>query len=392
MMPFLESLAIHLVRSAGSELGDSRIILPNRRAGLFLQRHLAAHSSLTSWAPHIYTISDFIDEMSSLELADPLDIFFTLYDIYEDIAAFPDSMDEFYMWGEMMLRDFDELDKYRVDAGMLFRNIIDLKELEEPLAGLEPEQLEFIRQFWTGFHLGAQTPEKDLFLQNWLMLPLLYNRLRDELAGKGAAYQGMQYREIADRTLEGAMDYSWNGRTVVAGFNALNNCEKQIFSALQKQGAEFYWDYDHQYTDRNIEEAGRFLRENIRRFPPAADLEEFRGLKTDKEYHIFELPTDVLQAKMVHRILEEKDAATLQDCTDTAVVLCDEELLVPVMMSLPGNIENSNVTMGYPMKNTQVYSFIDTLLRMQHNIRKSSAGKVRLSFPVRGRPLLTAAT
>ena len=377
MMPFLESLARHLIRSAGSELKDMRIILPNRRAGLFLQRHLAAHVAHSTWVPSIYTISDFIDEMSPMELADPMELFFTLYDIYEDAAARPDSMDEFYLWGEMMLRDFDELDKYRVDADMLFRNIIDLKELEEPLAGLEPEQLEFIRQFWTGFHQGEQTTEKKLFLDSWLLLPVLYHRLRNELADKGKAYQGMQYREIAESTQEGGMDYSWKGKTIIAGFNALNNCEKQIFSVLKNQGAQFFWDYDHQYTDRVVKEAGRFLRENMQQFPPAAKLEGFRGLESEKDYHIFELPTDVLQAKMVHRILEGKDAEALRDCTDTAVIFCDEELLVPVLMSLPGNIENSNVTMGYPMKNTQVYSFIDTLLRMQHNIRQSSTGRVR---------------
>ena len=190
MKPFLESLAIHLIRSSGSELSNMRIILPNRRAGLFLQRHLAAHVSKSTWVPTIYTISDFINEMSSLEPADPLDLFFTLYDIYEAAAANPNSMDEFYLWGEMMLRDFDELDKYQVDADMLFRNIIDLKELEEPLAGLEPEQLEFIRQFWTGFHHGEQTPEKRQFLDNWLLLPVLYHRLRSVLADRGGSLSG----------------------------------------------------------------------------------------------------------------------------------------------------------------------------------------------------------
>jgi len=165
MQPFLESLAIHLIASAGSELGDIRIILPNRRAGLFLQRHLAAHASKTTWLPRIYTISDFIDEMSSLELADPLDIFFKLYDIYEGSTEKTDSMDEFYLWGEMMLRDFDEIDKYRVDAAMLFRNISDLKELEEPLAGLEPEQLQAAMECLD--ETMGIVPEGDVLLQSW---------------------------------------------------------------------------------------------------------------------------------------------------------------------------------------------------------------------------------
>ncbi len=376
MQPILEKLAIHLVQTAAGDLGDTRIILPNRRAGLFLQRHLAIHIKNTEWAPHIYTISDFIDEQSLLELSDPIDLFFKLYDIYQEAVEHPESLDEFYLWGEMMLRDFDELDKYLVDADMLFRNINDLKALEEPMAGIEPEQLEFIKQFWTGFHWGDPSPEKEQFLKSWLLLPTLYGELRRVLSDRGEAYQGMQYREIVQRMGHGEMQDDWEGRTIVAGFNALNQCEKQIFSWLQKHGAEFYWDFDHQYTDSAGKEAGRFLRENMKRLPAASRLEEFRGLDEKKEFRIFELPSDVLQAKTVHRILESKDQALLQECTDTAIVLCDEELLLPVMMSLPENARDINVTMGYPMKNTPVYSFIDTLLRLQHNIRKSSGAKV----------------
>jgi CRISPR/Cas system-associated exonuclease Cas4 (RecB family) len=377
MQPFLETLAIHLVRSSSGDLGDTRIVLPNRRAGLFLQRHLSGHITRTSWAPRIYSIGDFIEETSLLDRADPVMLLFRLHDIYQDAVEYPDSLDEFYLWGEMMLRDFDELDKYLVDADMLFSNIIDLKELEEPVAGLEPDQIEFIRQFWKGFHAGDPTPEKEKFLKSWILLPLLYHRLRENLMDKGEGYQGMLYREIAERSDSGDLDDQWEGRTIVAGFNALNQCEKRIFTGLQNRGAEFFWDYDHQYTDSANREAGRFLRENMRQFPPAAALEGFRGLEEEKEYHIVELPTDVLQAKTVHRILESREPESLRDCTDTALVLCDEELLVPVMMSLPEGIGEINVTMGYPMKNTPVYSFVDSLMRMQHNIRKTSEGKVQ---------------
>lgn len=376
MQPILETLAIHLVRSTPEELGNTRIILPNRRAGLFLQRHLANHVTQTVWTPHIYTISDFVDESSSLSRIDPVELIFTLYDIYHDLVHHPESLDEFYMWGEMMLRDFDEIDKYLVDAKMLFNNIIDLKALEEPMAGLEPEQIEFIRQFWTGFHSGDTTPEKEHFLRSWDLLPKLYVRLRKHLFERGEGYQGMQYREIAERTERREFDFNREGRTIVAGFNALNQSEKQIFSGLQKHGAEFYWDYDHLYTDSDGVEAGRFLRDNMKQFPAAVKLEEFQGLNETKEFRIFELPTDVLQAKTVHRILESKEPETLQECTDTALVLCDEELLLPVIMSLPESAGEINVTMGYPMKNSPVYSFIDTLLRLQRNIRKSSSGKI----------------
>ncbi len=218
------------------------------------------------------------------------------------------------------------------------------------------------------------TPEKKLFIQNWKLLPLIYEAYRKVLSGQGLAYQGMQYREIAERIAHGEMEAAWEGRTIVAGFNALNRCEKRIFAWLKIQGAEFYWDFDAHYVDDPQSEAGRFIRENLRQFPPAADLEDFKGLGQEKEVRIFELPTDVLQAKTVHRILEGRQGDISGECTDMAVVLCDEELLLPVLMSLPENTEEINVTMGYPMKNTPVFGFTEALLRLHHHARTLSDG------------------
>ena len=377
MQPILESLALYLIRTSGTNLGDIRIILPNRRAGLFLQRHLARHHKHVQWSPRIYAINDFINEISLLNICDPVEVLFTLHDIYQECVENPDPFDEFYYWGEMMLKDFDELDKYMVDAEMLFSNIIDLKTLEEPLAGLETEQIKFIRQFWEGFHEGDITPEKDQFLEVWKRLPLLYKKLRKELESRGEGYQGMQYREIVERIGNGGIKHLEGSRTIIAGFNALNGCEKQIFTWLKKLGAEFFWDYDHKYTDDEFSEAGRFMRENIKQFPQQNEIEAFRGLDKEKQIRIFELPTDVLQAKTVHRILEQEGPVIERACTETALVLCDEERLMPVMMSRPENVDAINVTMGYPMKNTPAYSFVDSLLRMQHNIRQSSKGTVQ---------------
>lgn len=261
MRPILESLALFLTRTSGPDLGDIRIILPNRRAGLFLQKHLSRHFKQVQWAPRIYAINDFINEISLLNICDPVEALFNLHDIYQNSVENPDPFDEFYYWGEIMLRDFDELDKYMVDADMLFRNIIDLKVLEEPLSGLETEQIEFIRQFWEGFHEGNITSEKNQFLEIWELLPLLYHKLRMQLESRGEGYQGMQYREIADRIRNKEMVFPGESRIIIAGFNALNGCEKQIFSWLKNHGAEFIWDYDHNYIDDHSSEAGRFMRE-----------------------------------------------------------------------------------------------------------------------------------
>ncbi|HDS07348.1 MAG TPA: PD-(D/E)XK nuclease family protein [Bacteroides sp.] len=374
MKPFLEILAIHLIRSFGRELGDCVLILPNRRSGLFLRHHLAAHTDQVMWVPRMYPVSDFIDRVSILEQPDPVELQFILYDLYAGMVEQPDSFDDFYYWGEMMTGDFDELDKYRVDADMIFRNIADLKELEDPAAGLEQEQVDLIRRFWGGFHEGSHTPEKEKFIHLWELLPRLYHGLRGTLKARGLGTPGMQYREIAERIDGGGLEWPEGERVVVAGFNALNSCEKRIFSWLRERGAAFFWDYDERYVKDASWEAGRFLRENLKHFPPQAVLEEFSNLEQDKEIRILELPTDVLQAKMVHQILETEGDGGRSDCTDTAVVLCDEELLIPLIMSLPPAFEEINVTMGYPMSHAPVFSFTDQLITLQNNIRKGKEG------------------
>ena len=375
--PILDTLAKHLVDTHKSGTGGTQVILPNRRAGLFLQQHLARYTREPGWAPQIYSIGDYIDEFSLLTLADPIDQLLVLYDIYREVKANPEPLDEFYYWGEIMVKDFDEIDKYLIDPDLLFTNITDLKEIEEPLAGLDDWQISFVRQFWEGFHHGQPTSEKKEFIEMWKLLPVLYNRLRSKLENRREGYQGMQYREIAGRIERSEAAPPTGVRTLIAGFNALNGCEKRIFAWLQHHGAEFFWDHDHHYSGDPASEAGRFMKENLGLFPAKVELEPFTGMDDDKDIRIFELPSDVLQAKTVHRILEEKKMPSNPDCTDTAIVLCDEELLMPVLMSLPGSLEEINVTMGYPMRNTPVSGFVDLLFRLQHNARISTQGEER---------------
>lgn len=379
MKSILESLAIYLSKTSTENSAGTRIILPNRRAGLFLQRNIASLNKSVRWAPRIYAINEFVEELSELELCDPVEAVFMLYDIHTGLRENVESLDEFYHWGEILLRDFDEMDKYLVDPQMLFHNIADLKELEDPFAGVDEAQLKFIRQFWEGFYAGQETAEKDHFIEMWKALPDIYLALREKLKHKGEGYQGMLYREIAERIEEKTMPAP-EGRIIVAGFNALNKTEKKIFSWLQQQGAEFFWDYDRTYIDDPTNEAGRFMRENLLAFPPSASLESFFSMDEKKDIRIFELPSDLLQAKTVHKILEEKKLPEDLECTDTAVILCDEELLMPVLMSVPQSGGDLNVTMGYPMKSTPVSGLTEALLRLQRNSRLSGDGKVSFYY------------
>ncbi len=376
MRPILESLAIQIAESHPAHMEEVRVILPNRRSGVFLQKYLAKHRKKAGWAPQISSIEDFINEISLLDQADPVELLFISYDRYRGMVPSPEPFDEYFHWGEVMLRDFDEIDKYLVNASQLFTNVMDLKKLEEPFAGLEEAQLRFIRQFWEGFYNGDRTPEKVQFLDTWKRLPLLYEELKRELKSRNLGYPGMQYREIVERIERGRMDPPAGQSIIVAGFNALNSCEERIFSWLQTHGAQFYWDYDCSYTDREDQEAGRFLRKHMVRFPPPARIDSFRGLELDKEIRILDMPTDVLQAKCVHLLLEEEEPGIEPDSTDIALVLCDEELLMPVLTSLPESIGEVNVTMGYPLKGTPAFNLVDLLFRLQSNRRGKQDGKI----------------
>ncbi len=373
MTPILEQLARYLERKHGRDLGHVRIILPNRRSGLFLQRHLAEQVQGAGWVPAIQPISDLVAELSKLQQGESLEMIIMLYELYCELVEKPDPLEEFYHRGEVMLTDFDEMDKYLVDSGSLFRNVIDLKELEDPSAGLDEFQIAFIRQFWEGFHEGGESREKGLFIQFWELLPKLYSGIRERLREAGTGYQGMLYREVAERIAGGGLELMQE-KIVVAGFNALNACEKKLFSWLKNQGAEFFWDYDREYVDDPHSEGGRFMRENLSMFPPPVQLEEFNGLSGKKQIRIFQLPGDVLQAKTLSRILQEEGTAPGTDFTDTAIVLADEELLLPVLTSMPSRIGEINVTMGYPMRNSGVFGFVESLMRLQHNARGAGIG------------------
>lgn len=306
MRPFLESLAIYLTENLTTGSGEeARIILPNRRAGLFLQHHLSRASNRVAWLPKICSIEDFIDEFSLLELKETVDAVFSLYDTYCEVKEHPEPLDEFYHWGEIILNDFDELDKYLVDAAMLFRNLANLKEMEEPLAGLGEHQLRFIRQFWEGFHQGADSMEKRQFSEMWELLPKLYNRIRSKLAASKEGYRGMQYREIAERIERSELHPPGESTLIIAGFNALNSCEKRIFDWLKGNGAIFFWDYRIEAAIKYGTEAARYMKENLERYPSATDLEAGVGKEPEPVIRIFELPSDVLQAKTVQSILEE---------------------------------------------------------------------------------------
>ena len=219
------------------------------------------------WQPEWVTVDDLMSEISGLHAGDRVRLITELYKVYSEFHTEP--FDKFYFWGDMLLTDFDTIDKYRIDAQMLFRNISEIKEIEADISYLTPAQLQIL-SFWSSLGEEADlSEEKRRFLAIWKTLGPVYRKFRRRLASLGIAYNGMVQRAAADRIAEGAFAFPEPRRYVVAGFNALSECEKQLFKFLAAAAeTDFYWDYDAYYKDNPEQEAGMFVRSNVALFPP----------------------------------------------------------------------------------------------------------------------------
>jgi len=377
MRSFLEEVAADLYRRYGEEVSSLHILFPTRRARHFFIDALSQLAERPMWQPHWLTIDELMQEVSGLRAGERIRLIAELYKVYS--ACHEEPFDKFYFWGEMLLNDFDTIDKYRVDAGALFRNIRELKELEADVSYLTPEQSEVIRRFWANFTDGATlSEEKRRFLAVWRTLDEVYRSFRARLQGLGIAYGGMIQRAAAERLLAGGFAFAERRRYVVAGFNALSACEKVLFRYLQHNAeTDFYWDYDDYYLNDADQEAGMFVRENLKLFPPAAELSH-DNFRRGKEFTVVSTPSNAVQCKYAGRILDglRTDAAGVRQPLDkdTAVVLTDENLLLPLLHALPEQSGGINVTMGYPLKTTLAYAFLERLIELQAHRREGKEG------------------
>lgn len=367
MNSFLAEVACALYERHADHLSEFRILFPSRRARLFFVEALAEVTTRPMWQPRWSTIDELMSEISGLVCGDRLRLVTELYKIYSEFHHEP--FDKFYFWGEMLLSDFDTIDKYRIDADQLFRNIEDIKELEADISYLTPRQLQIL-QFWSTLGPEANlSAEKRRFLEVWRTLRPLYHRFRSRLGELNMAYGGMMQRAAAERIEAGTFRFPENARFAVAGFNALSTCEKILFRFLQTTTeAEFYWDYDDAYTTSTEQEAGMFLRENLRAFPPAAALTH-DAMSGEKQVAAVAAVSNAVQCKEVAQILEQLAVQGPLD-KETAIVLTDERLLVPLLYALPEEAGKVNVTMGYPLQQTLVYTFIERLIELQNHARK----------------------
>ena len=238
MRGFITEVADALYRRYGDDISSLRLVFPNRRAQLFFCDALSSLIHRPLWQPAFVSIGELMERLSGLRGSDRVKLITELYKVYSRVHD--ESFDTFYFWGDMLLADFDQIDKYLIDADMLFSNIGDLKALEGDHSYLTDDQIRVIRQFWQSFGSGSScSDEQRHFLTIWESLADIYHRFRESLSAQGLAYEGMVYRAAAERLLDDeavALPGDADGRYVVVGFNALSACEKRLFNRLKKSG------------------------------------------------------------------------------------------------------------------------------------------------------------
>ena len=372
MNGFLKQVATHLFEVHHHNIDKLTLVFPNRRGGVFFINYLNTLVTSPVISPEIITINELFSSLSTLHVPDRLSLIFRLYKVYCESTNSKELFDDFYFWGEMLINDFDQVDKYLVNARDLFTNVTELKEIDARFDGLHEDERELLGNFWKTLSNKEKSPNQKEFIRLWEDINGVYDKLKEVLIKEGLAWEGMLYREVVEHHLKNSLLRSEDRQYVFIGFNALNRCEEALFDYLQTTGiASFYWDFDNYYLEDQTREAGLFLRKNIARYPHKGFLPESDSLtSTAKSIKIINIASQVGQAQVAATELLDKFNGEL-NFDETAVVLCDEELLLPVINSLPENSHKVNVTMGYPLKMTPAFSLITQLIALQKNVRKS---------------------
>lgn len=355
----------------GNDISALQVIFPSRRAGLYFKKHLSAMINTPIWSPVTCGISEFIKENSDHLIADDLTLIFELYEVYKEYAE-EVTFDKFYPWGEIILRDFDEIDKNLAEADYLFRILKEHKKVEEDFEYNVADLDEFYR-FWNSFSEKDITGLQDEFIKTWEILGKVYHKFRERLAGKNICYEGMAYRRLYEKVRTRSFTPG-SKKLIFAGFNQLNKCEEGIIRGLLEQKiADVYWDADKYYIDDKLQESGKFLRENFVNLG-LNEPEWIENTLAESAINIRMIgsPLEVSQAKVLGSELEKLKQA---GSSKTAIILPDDSLLMPVLRSLPGNIEAINITMGYSFKNSLLYSLFELLRDLALNSRGEGKSK-----------------
>lgn len=377
-MEFLRQVADLYLERERDNLMNACFVFPNRRSSLFFRKYLGQQAAGVLFSPPVTTINALFYELTDRQPIDRIAALLRLYDIYrEEAHDEQESLEHFVQWGDMLLNDFSDLDKYRVDAKQLFTNIRDLKKLDAGYDFLSEDQRAAIRQFWGSFREQSPSSNETSFRKIWQVMYEIYQRFNEDLSADNLGYEGALYREVAEALAVPAhpvhQKLRKHTRYVFVGLNALTACERSLLLYLKQNDlADFYWDYHGDLIRDPHNRASWFMQENLLNFPSRHPLlEEAAGLP---QITVVGIPSLVGQAKYAGRLLEKDLAGT--DLFKTALVLPQEQALDPLLDSLPTCVDKVNVTMGYPLHNSKVQSFFRYLAQLVERCRFDSCKPV----------------
>lgn len=369
MKHFLQDLAEKLLKEH-PQLDEMTLVFPNRRAALYFRKYLSLLLDKPAFAPKLITIEEFIAGFSSLKVPDKLELVHRLYKSYYEVLrksspVEEEPFDQFYFWGDMLVRDFDEVDKYMVNAELLFKDLSNQKELDSSFDFFSAEQIEFLKNFWGSFDEHSGNSKKK-FIQVWRQLPEVHRAYKAQLANEGLAYEGMVHREVAEKLMRSELKPNVTP-TWFIGFNALTMAEEKIISWFVEHGkAEVHWDLDAYYLHNKTQEAGEFFRQ-YQNHPvlgntfPADVPANFHNTKSIK---VFGAAQPVGQAKLMSQLLQEELGKGVRP-EEILIVLPDEKLMLPVLHGIPASVDKLNVTMGFPLSNTPMFNLVELLVELQ---------------------------
>lgn len=344
-----------------TQLDEISIIIPNKRAAVYIQKYMADLSGNALFAPEISTINEWVDNFTPQRISTQVELLFILYDVHLEIEGKEaEDFNSFIKWGKIMLSDFDEIDRYLIPPKLIFRDLRNIKEIEN----------------WS--FLAAELSEgQKKYITLWDKLSTYYKRLNDELVKRNFIYQGRAYMQLYDflQDIDNENNQQLKKHYYFLGFNALSESEEGIIRTLKKQQlATVYFDIDQIYFENAEHEAGHFYRKILKKW----QLKKEVGTSFDentKTIEVIETAQQIAQTKIAGNIVADlvNQGANMDS---TAIVLADESLLIPLTRSLPSSIEQVNITMGYPLKFSHLKSLIDIIFELQFNFQKFKSKRI----------------
>src|SRR5574344_208179 len=377
MKTFLEYVAEDIIAKHGTNLTNIVIVFPNKRASLFMDEYLAHIAEKPIWSPAYMTISDLFRQHSKLQTGDDIKLICDLYKTFIKCTGLKETLDHFYGWGQLLLADFDDIDKNMADAEKVFANIRDIHELDD-ISYLDENQKFTLKRFFSNFNEDQNTKLKEKFIMLWSKLHEIYKDFNERLEKQGIAYEGALYRNVIQQK---NIDFHYD-TYIFVGFNLLQKVEQELFSRLKNIGkALFYWDADSYYLGNKHNEAGHFINQYLPYFPNELDIKEkniYSNFKKKKDITYISATTENVQARYVSQWLREGNR--IKDGRKTVIVLCDESLLPMIMHQLPQEVTKANITTGYPLAGTPIASLIERLMELQTYGKSKGSEKFRLHY------------